>query len=101
MTGVLCARAEAVIHSSLCLFGKRKGSLWLVTWETERGFSGGGQASWLSLPEQPRRMSVCVSGEQRGPWYSPWLAAGHPWPPALHLPLAPSAQALPSRQGQP
>lgn len=79
---------------------EEKGSLWLVTWETEWGFSGEGQAPWLGLPEQPRRVSACVSGEQGGPWYRPHLAVGHPLPPSLHLPPAPSAQALLSGQGQ-
>lgn len=71
ITGVLCARAEAVIHSSLCLFGKRKGVCGLSLGETEWGFSGGGQVSWLGLPEQPCHVPVCVSREQTGPWYRP------------------------------
>lgn len=75
--------------------------MWLVAWETEWGFSGGGQASWLGLPEQPCRVPACVSGEQRGPWYRPRLAAGHPRSPSLHLPLATPAQPPLSGRGQP
>jgi len=72
MTGVLRARAEAVIHSSLCLFGKRKGVCGLSLGKQSGDSAAEGRLlGWASLSSHAACLCVCASGEHRGPWYRP------------------------------
>lgn len=73
MTGVLCARAEAVIRSSLCLFGKRKGVCGLLLGKQSGDSAAEGRLlGWASPGSHAVCLCVC-QGSKGDP------GTGHDW----------------------
>lgn len=77
MTGVLCARAETVIRSSLCLFGKRKGVCGLSLGKQSRDSAAEDiLLGWGSPSSHAACLCVC-QGSKGDP------GTGHDWRPAI------------------
>lgn len=80
MTRVLCARAEAVIHSSLCLFGKRKGVCGLSLGKQSGDSAAEGRfLGWASPSSHAACLCVC-QGSKGDP------GTGHDWQLAIPSP---------------